>query len=150
LNFSSAIDHGLKMIADSLERICHASSIDAIQTISNATIEFLKLNDTEELCVRFTDQLPSAISKWQSTRETTTKQTESTDDNLNEENMDVDDEHDERYRKQLSNSEYNDVDYRFLDQDMDHRVTLTTSTATTSIDDHERLKNMTRKSRFLD
>jgi hypothetical protein len=44
-------------------------------------------------------------------------------DNLNEENMEVDDEQDDKHKKQLSISEYNDVDYRFLDQDMDHRIT---------------------------
>ena len=43
-------------------------------------------------------------------------------DNLNEENMEVDEEQDDKYKKQLVISEFNDVDYRFLDQDMDHRL----------------------------
>jgi hypothetical protein len=44
------------------------------------------------------------------------------DDNLNEENMEVDEEQDDKNRKQLMISEFNDVDYRFFDQDMDHRI----------------------------
>jgi hypothetical protein len=68
------------------------------------------------------------------------------DDNLIEENMDVDDEQDDKRKKQIttsSNSEFNDTDYRFLDQDMDLSMTTTTGE-----DDNQRKQR--RKSRFSD
>ena len=108
------------MISDSLERIRQTSSIDAVSTIMLSTIEFLKSHGHEDLCSRFTDEIPSAISKWQTTKETESKKIRTANDNLNEENMEVDDESD---KKQFVDSEFNDVDYRFLDQDRDHRMT---------------------------
>lgn len=44
------------------------------------------------------------------------------DDNLTEENMEVDEEQEDRNKKQSLVSEFNDIDYRFMDQDIDHRI----------------------------
>lgn len=86
------------------------------------------------------------MNEWQ------TKQLTSTiviDDNLTEENMDVDDDQDDKHKKSIitsSNlnlsSEFNDVDYRFHKQDMDHQIKPTTTTT-----DHRKQR---RKSRFSD
>jgi hypothetical protein len=96
-------------------------------------MEFLKSNGREELCKRFTNEIA---------KEANSSTIGITEDNLNEENMEVDDEQDDKYKKQLSISEYNDVDYRFLDQDMDHRIT------TTIIPENEREKDIIGKSSF--
>jgi len=105
LSFSSTEDL-LKVLSDSIERIRHSTSADERQSIVISTVEFLKLNDREDLCKRFTNEIAKETNL-------------NTEDNLNEENMEVDDEQD---KKQLAITEYNDVDYRFLDQDMDHRM----------------------------
>lgn len=44
------------------------------------------------------------------------------DDNLTEENMEVDEEQDDKQKKASTISEFNDIDYRFMDQDIDHRL----------------------------
>lgn len=44
------------------------------------------------------------------------------EDNLTEENMEVDEEQDDKSKKQSTISEFNDIDYRFMDQDVDHRI----------------------------
>lgn len=44
------------------------------------------------------------------------------EDNLTEENMEVDEEQEEKNKKQSLISEFNDIDYRFMDQDIDHRL----------------------------
>ena len=131
------------MISDSLQRIRHASSTDAIQTIVVTTMEFLKSHGSEDLCPRFASEIRGAIAEWQASRDASAAEVEFVGDNLNEENMEVDDEHDERFKKQsaAAASEYNDVDYRFLDHDMDHRPT----TSKRVRPDDER-----RKSRFSD
>ena len=112
------------MISDSLERIRRASSTDTIQMIVVSTMEFLKSHGSEDLCPRFTSEIRGAIAEWQASKDASAAEAVLVGDNLNEENMEVDDEHDERFKKQAAAaaaSEYNDVDYRFLDQDMDHR-----------------------------
>jgi hypothetical protein len=123
-------------MSDSLERIRHSTSKDEIHTRFMSIMELLKSNDRDDLCSRFTNDLQTIMSGW--------KIPKVTGDNLNEENMEVDEEQEDRYKKQLSISEYNDVDYRFLDQDMDHRMT------TSIIPEHDRRKDVTRKSRFSD
>ncbi|CAF5158334.1 unnamed protein product [Rotaria sp. Silwood1] len=45
-------------------------------------------------------------------------------------------------------SEYNDVDYRFLDQDMDHRIK--TTIIPENDNPNDRRKDVTKKSRFSD
>jgi hypothetical protein len=65
------------------------------------------------------------------------------EDNLNEENMEVDEEQEDRQKKQLMISEFNDVDYRFLDQDMDHRMS-------TIIPENEGRGNVFGESSFSD
>ena len=44
------------------------------------------------------------------------------EDNLTEENMEVDEEQEDKNKKQSLMSEFNDIDYRFMDQDIDHRI----------------------------
>jgi len=112
LSFSSTEDL-LKLISDSIERIRHSSSADVKQSTIAFTMEVLKSNEREDLCKRFANEIA---------KEAGLSTTVITEDNLNEENMEVDDEQDDKHKKQLSISEYNDVDYRFLDQDMDHRM----------------------------
>jgi len=121
--FSSA-DNVTKIVNDTFEHIRHASSLETIQSLAHSTMEFLKSNGHLELYGQFAQQLPTAIATWQ-TGKTTEKKTElPNDDNLNEENMEVEDQPDDRQsKKNLTISEFNDVDYRFLDQDdMDHRL----------------------------
>jgi hypothetical protein len=129
-------------MSDSLERIRHSSSADAIRPIFISTIEFLKSNGREDLCTSFTNDLHTSMSEWQTAKEASSTTAAVVEDNLNEENMEVDDEQDDKHKKQSSTSEYNDVDYRFLDQDMDHRITTT--------DENGRRKDTNRKSRFSD
>jgi hypothetical protein len=105
-------------------------------------MEFLKSNGREDLCTRFTNDLHTVMLESKTAKEANLSTAVTVDDNLNEENMEVDDEQDEKQKKQLSISEYNDVDYRFLDQDMDHRMT------TTVIPENEQRNNMRRRSRF--
>jgi len=119
-------------MSESIERIRHTTSADVRNSIVMSTMEFLKSNGREELCKRFTNELA---------KEANSSTTGITEDNLNEENMEVDDEQDDKYKKQVSISEYNDVDYRFLDQDMDHRIT-------TTIPENERQKDIIGKSNF--
>jgi len=100
-------------MSDSIERIHHSSSADVKQSTVAFTMEVLKSNEREDLCKRFANEIA---------KEAGFSSTVIAEDNLNEENMEVDDEQDDKHKKQLSISEYNDVDYRFLDQDMDHRM----------------------------
>lgn len=139
----------MKLITDSLDRIRHASSPEEIQSIVTVTVETLQSNGHEELCARFSNEIPTVISQWQASQEKSSATEAPTDDNLNEENMDVEEEMEDRYKKQLSTSEFNDVDYRFLDQDMDHRLSAPTTTTTTK-DDHTQQKDLRKKSRFSD
>ncbi|CAF2371700.1 unnamed protein product [Rotaria sp. Silwood2] len=139
----------LKLISESFDHIRHATSVDTITPTVMSTMELLKSSGREDLCARFTNDLHTIMSEWKLSKETTLTKAVITGDNLNEENMEVDDEQDDKQKKQLSISEYNDVDYRFLNQDMDHRITTTTITPE---NDHqnERRKDITKKSRFSD
>ena len=115
----------MKIVNDTFEHIRHASSSEMIQSLAHSTMEFLKSHGQTDLCAQFVQQLPSAISAWQTSMATEAKKSERpSDDNLNEENMEVEDQADDRQqKKRLSFSEFNDVDYRFLDHDdMDHRL----------------------------
>ena len=141
LAFSSAD----QFICESLERIRHAPSAEAIQSLVKSTVETLQSNGQEEFCARFSAEMPSVIAQWQAGQEKSLAKEATRDDNLNEENMDVEEEMEERYKKQLATSEFNDVDYRFLDQDMDHRH----STAPTTADPTPQ-KELRKKSRFSD
>ena len=94
------------------------------QSIIMSTIEILKTNQREDLCKQFIDEITKIIHA---------NNTEVTlEDNLIEESMEVDDEQDDRYKKSLRITEYNDVDYRFFDQDMDHRMPANQSDSTTN------------------
>lgn len=95
------------------------SSIDSVSAIAISMIDYLKLNRHEDLCAQFTQEVSDILSKWQSQKEVEKTEAPTVIDNLNEENMDVDEESE---KKQFVESEFNDVDYRFLDQDMDHRL----------------------------
>lgn len=101
-------------MSQSIERIRQASSNDAKQSIITSTLEILKSNNREDLCKQFSTDITKQIGANTSV---------SVGDNLNEENMEVEDEQDHKYNKQLEMNEFNDVDYRLLDQDMDHRMT---------------------------
>lgn len=103
-------DDLIKLISDSTERFVRTNSDELKQSIIISTMETLKSNEREDLCKQFANEIARVASL---------NTTNNTEDNLNEENMEVDDEQDKR---QLAISEYNDVDYRFLDQDMDHRM----------------------------
>jgi hypothetical protein len=100
-------------MSESIEHIRHSTSADVRQSIVMSTMEFLKSIEREDLCKRFANEIA---------KQTSLNTAVIAEDNLNEENMEVDDEQDDKHKKQLSISEYNDVDYRFLDQDMDHRM----------------------------
>ncbi|CAF0951740.1 unnamed protein product [Rotaria sordida] len=141
-----------KLISESLDRIRHATSIDTISPIVMSTIELLKSSGREDLCTRFTNDLNTAMSEWKAIKESNLTKVIISDDNLNEENMEVDDEQDDKLKKQLIISEYNDIDYRFLDHDMDHRMVTTTTTTIRPDNDYhnERRKDITKKSRFSD
>ena len=139
--FSSTDDLN-KFISESLERIRQSTSTDAIHPIVLATMELLKSSGRDDLCTQFTSDLHTVIAEWRAVRETAANKDDN--DNLNEENMEVDEEQDDKLKKQVSESEFNDVDYRFLDQDMDHRVTTDVPPDTTQ---H---KDSARKSRFSD
>ncbi|CAF0918033.1 unnamed protein product [Rotaria sordida] len=117
-----------------------------------STIELLKSSGREDLCTRFTNDLNTAMSEWKAIKESNLTKVIISDDNLNEENMEVDDEQDDKLKKQLIISEYNDIDYRFLDHDMDHRMVTTTTTTIRPDNDYhnERRKDITKKSRFSD
>ena len=147
VSFSSTEDL-VRLISESFDRIRHATSIDAIQPIVMSTVVFLKSRGREDLCTRFTNELHNVVLEWKTTKNTSSAPTITIGDNLNEENMEVDDEQDDKQKKQLSISEYNDVDYRFLDQDMDHRIT--TSIVPENNHHNERRRDATRKSRFSD
>lgn len=112
MHFSSTDDLA-KLMSESLERIRQATSNDVKQSLVMSTLEFLKSNNREDLCRQFATDVTKEM-------DTTTGVT--VGDNLNEENMEVEEEHDDKYRKQLELNEFNDVDYRLLDQDMDHRM----------------------------
>ncbi|CAF3370644.1 unnamed protein product [Rotaria sp. Silwood1] len=137
-----------KLISESLDHIRRATTIDAIPPIVMSTIELLKSSGREDLCTRFTNDLNTAISECKATKETNLTKAVITGDNLNEENMEVDEEQDDKQKKQLSMSEYNDVDYRFLDQDMDHRIK--TTIIPENDNPNDRRKDVTKKSRFSD
>ncbi|CAF0934143.1 unnamed protein product [Adineta steineri] len=133
-----------KLTSESFERIRHSKSADAIHSIVMSTLEILKSNGREDLCTKFTNDLHTKMSEWQKLKETNSNRPVTAEDNLNEENMEVDDEQDDKLKRQLSESEYNDVDYRFLGQDTDHRMT------TSSIPENEQSKDVTTKSPFSD
>lgn len=105
-------DDLVKLMSQSIERIRQAPSTDVKQSIIMSTLEILKSNNREDLCKRYTNDAAKYIGA----------NTAVTVDNLNEENMEVEDEQDNKYDKQLELNEFNDVDYRLLDQDMDHRM----------------------------
>jgi hypothetical protein len=135
-------------MSDSLERIRHSPTTDNIHSIVMSTTEIFKSNRRDDLCTRFTDDLRNIMAKWQSTQGSSSISTTTvTDDNFIEENMDVDDDQDDKHKKQITtsniSSECNDIDYRFLDQDMDHHKTITTTH-----NNHHRKQR--RKSRFSD
>ena len=121
-----------KLIFESLERIRQSTSLDAIQSITLSTIELLNSSGHADLSARFAKDLPAVMSQWQATKDSGANTSATSDDNLNEENMEVDDEQDDKNKKQTSSiSEFNDVDYRFLDpEDIDHRMATTTYSAT--------------------
>lgn len=106
-------------MSDSLDRIRRDSSADAVHRIVMPIMEMLKSSGREDLCLKFTNDLSTILSERNLTKGPTAS---SAGDNLNEENMEVDDEQDDKHKKQLDFSEFNDVDYRFLDQDTDHRM----------------------------
>jgi hypothetical protein len=138
-------------MSDSLERIHHLSTVDDIRSIEMSTIEILKSNERDDLSARFANDLRFIMAKRQATHGTTSVSTPTvvTGDNLIEENMDVDDDQDDKHKKQVttsstssSTSEFKDIDYRFLDQDMDRPMT-----TTDQINDHRKQR---RRSRFSD
>ncbi|CAF4702320.1 unnamed protein product [Rotaria sp. Silwood1] len=140
-----------KLIVDSLERIRHSLKSDDIRSIVTSTMEILKANNREDLCTYFNDNLRIAINEWQARQGSSSIVV---DDNLIEENMDVDDDQDDKHKKQITtsstfniSSEFNDIDDRFLYQDMCHHMT-TTTTAAAVEDDGDRKQR--RKSRFSD
>ncbi|CAF2879709.1 unnamed protein product [Rotaria sp. Silwood2] len=139
-----------RLIVDSLELIRHSLKSDDIRSIVTSTMEILKANRRDDLCTHFNDNLRMVMIEWQTKQGSTSIVV---DDNLIEENMDVDDDQDDKHKKQITtsstsnkSSEFNDVDYRFLDQDMYHPMT---STTTTTVEDGDHRKQR-RKSRFSD
>ncbi|CAF1066466.1 unnamed protein product [Adineta ricciae] len=121
-----------KLIFESLERIRQSTSLDAIQSIALSTIDLLNSSGHADLSARFAKDLQEVMSQWQATKDSAVNTSTTSDDNLNEENMEVDDEQDDKNKKQSSSiSEFNDVDYRFLDpEDIDHRMETTAYSAT--------------------
>lgn len=110
-------------------------------------MEHLKSNLRDDLCLRFTNELQTAMSEWKPPKEISSNSAAITEDNLNEENMEVDDEQEDKQKKQsIALSEYNDVDYRFLSQDMDHR-TMSTSVPSNDFQNEQR-NDITRISPF--
>ncbi|CAM4927111.1 unnamed protein product [Rotaria socialis] len=138
----------VKLISDSFDHIRRASSLDAIRPIVMSTMELLKSSGREDLCTRFTNELHTMMLEENLKKETNVTSAHTDGDNLNEENMEVDEEQDDKQKKQLNISEFNDVDYRFLGQDMDHRIA--TTTAPENDHHNERRKDAMRKSRFSD
>jgi hypothetical protein len=113
-------------------------------------MEILKANKRNDLITRFNDNLRVAMTEWQAVHGTTSISipTIVVGDNLIEENMDVDDDQDDKQKKQITTSSsshlasaFKDVDYRFLDQDIDHQMS-----KTSQINNHHKR----RKSRFSD
>jgi len=138
-------------MSDSLERIRHSSTADGIRSIVMSTMEILKANKRDDLCADFNERLRIAMIEWQVKHGNTSISipTIVAGDNLIEENMDVDDDQDDKHKKQIiptstsnSTSEFSDIDYRFLDQDMDHYMK-----TTNHANDHRKQR---RKSRFSD
>ncbi len=109
----SSTDDLVKLISESIERIRQSTSPNVRQSTMMFTMELLKASGREDLCKQFVNEIA---------KETGASAEVIADDNLNEENMEVDDEQEDKHKKQSSISEYNDVDYRFLDQDIDHRM----------------------------
>jgi len=114
-------------------------------------LEILKANKRDDLTAHFNDNLRIVMVEWQATHGNTPISTSTiiAGDNLIEENMDVDDDQDDKHKKQIitssnsnSTSEFNDIDYRFLDQDMDHHMKITDH-----VNNHRKPR---RKSRFSD
>ncbi|UJR30808.1 hypothetical protein I4U23_018326 [Adineta vaga] len=141
-------DDLLKLISESLQFIHRSSTVDSIHSIVTSTVETLKINKRDDLCTSFLHDYQIIFTEW-SKRHANTSMTVA-GDNLIEENMDVvDDDQDEKHKKQLTISstlpdDFNDIDYRFLDPDMDHSMT----SSVTSNDHHHRKQR--RKSRFSD
>ncbi|CAF1212957.1 unnamed protein product [Rotaria sordida] len=140
-----------KLLFDSLERIRHSLKSDDIRSIVMSTMKILKANERDDLCKHFNDNLRIVMIEWQTKQGSTSIVV---DDNLIEENMDVDDDQDDKNKKQITtsstsniSSEFNDVDYRFLDQDMHHHMKTTTTTTAVEDDSHRKQR---RKSRFSD
>ena len=150
-NLPSSNQNLHQLISDSLERIRHSSTVDDIKSIVLSVMEILKTSKRDDLCAHFTDQLRGTMTEWQAKQENASISTLRlvVDDNLIEENMDVDDDQDDRHRKQIITSstsnlsnDFSDVDYRFLNQDVNH-------SATTTVQDSGHRKQR-RKSRFSD
>jgi len=138
-------------MTDSLERIRHSLTADDIRSIVMSTMEILKVNKRDDLCADFNERIRIGMIEWQAKHGNTSISTPTvlTGDNLMEENMDVDDDQDDKHKKQIiltstskSTREFNDIDYRFLDQDMDHHMTTT--------DHGNNHRKQRRKSRFSD
>jgi hypothetical protein len=139
-------------MTDSLEHIRHSLTADGIRSIVMSTMEILKVNKRDDLCADFNERIRIGMIEWQAKHGNTSISTPTVlaGDNLMEENMDVDDDQDDKHKKQItptstskSTREFNDIDYRFLDQDMDHHMTTTT-------DHGNNHRKQRRKSRFSD
>jgi hypothetical protein len=107
-----------------------SSTTDDIRSIFMSTTEILKANKRDDLCADFNNNFRHVMTEWQATHRNTSISTSTivAGDNLIEENMDVDDDQDDKHKKQITTSStsnstrgFNDVDYRFLNQDMNHR-----------------------------
>lgn len=111
----------------------------------------LEAHTRDDLITRFNINLRMVMTDWKSTHRSTaiSVPTDVIGDNLTEENMDVDDDQDEKQKKQQITSsgshsvrELKDVDYRFLNQEMDHQTMKTNPVANQ--------RRPRRKSRFSD
>lgn len=99
-----------------------------IRSIVVSTTAVLKAHRRDDLSIRFNDNLRAVMTEWQTLHGNTSVAVPTivTDDNFTEENMDVDDDPDEKQKKQpiISNASRSgrksqDIDYRFLDQESD-------------------------------
>ena len=122
----------LQLISDSLQRIRHAPTADDIRSTVMSTTATLETHRRNDLNIQFHEQLRTVLVEWQTLHENTSIaiSTGVTGDNFTEENMDVDEDQDEKQKKQqiISSAchavrEFKDIDYRFLDQEMDQAMT---------------------------
>lgn len=143
ISFSSSEN----LISDSLQRIRHASTADAIRSIVMSTTSTLEAHRRNDLNTQFHDQLRTVMVEWQTRHPNTSiaLPTGVIGDNFTEENMDVDEDQEEKQKKQQQQiisstshavKEPTDIDYRFLDQEVDSSTT-----------NRQKLR---RKSRFSD